>query len=389
MISEDWGVLAEMQLRKIAPTVGPDGSSSPQKNTSLIDLIPKDESDDEEVDASLISAENSFLTKILRTRLLETNAVVEVRRRNSDSPLCSVKSFEQLNIPKNLLRGIYAMGFNAPSKIQESSLPTLMANPPINMIAQAQSGTGKTAAFLLASLSRVKSEEEYPQVLILSPTYELAIQTGEVAKTMAKFCPNITFCYAVRGETLEKGSAVKEHVVIGTPGKVFDWARRYKFFDIQKIKVFVLDEADVMISTQGHHDQCIRIHSLLTNECQMLLFSATYTKEVISFAEQIISDPVIIRLRREEEILDNVQQYYITSASPEDKYKALQNIYGAIAVGQTIIFCRTKRTAAWLGNKLNQDGHSVGYLSGDLSVQERYGVIYRFREGKERVIIFI
>lgn len=344
------------------------------------DGIKKDEEDD-----VLTAAESSLLRKILRTRLIETNAVIEIRRKNDNSPLHSVKSFEQLQIPRNLLRGLYSMGFNTPSKIQETSLPTLMANPPVNMIAQAQSGTGKTAAFLLASLSRVNPQDQYPQVLIVSPTYELALQTGEVAIRMAKFCTDITFRYAVRGAKLRKGGTVKEQIVIGTPGKTFDWVRKYNFFDIKKIRVFVLDEADVMISTQGHQDQCLRVHAMLPPDCQMLLFSATYPKEVMDFAEQIITNPVIIRLRREEETLDNVQQYYIPCPSDEDKYKALQNIYGAVSIGQTIIFCKTKRTASWLGNKLTEDGHSVGYLSGDLDFKKRKAAITSFREGKEKV----
>lgn len=155
------------------------------------------------------------------------------------------------------------------------------------MIAQSQSGTGKTAAFVLAMLSRVDTTKNYPQVLCLSPTYELAIQTGEVAAKMSRYCPEIKIKYAVRGEesnllfdhlygfnyyyghtcvnrvvlfSVSRGSKITEHIIIGTPGKVTDWGHKFKFFDLNKISVFVLDEADVMIATQGHQDQCIRIH---------------------------------------------------------------------------------------------------------------------------------
>lgn len=152
------------------------------------------------------------------------------------------------------------MGFNAPSKIQELALPTLLAHPPQNMIAQSQSGTGKTACFVLAMLSRVDTTKNYPQVLCLSPVYELAIQTGEVAAKMAQFCPDIRLRFAVRGEEVERNSKLTDHIIIGTPGKVLDWGCKFKVFDLKKISVFVLDEADVMIATQGHQDQCIRIH---------------------------------------------------------------------------------------------------------------------------------
>lgn len=162
-------------------------------------------------------------------------------------------------------------------------MPTLLADPPQNMIAQSQSGTGKTAAFVIAMLSRVDTTKNYPQILCLSPTYELAIQTGEVAAKIAQFSP-IKLRYAVRGEEsksncimflqlcneniatdnylslVARGAKLDDHIIIGTPGKVLDWCSKFRVFDIKRISVFVLDEADVMIATQGHQDQCIRIH---------------------------------------------------------------------------------------------------------------------------------
>lgn len=130
--------------------------------------------------------------------------------------------------------------------------------------------TGKTAAFVLAMLSRVDTTKQHPQVLCLSPTYELAIQTGEVAAKMAQFCPDILLRFAVRGEEVPRGDKLKEHIIIGTPGKILDWGLKYKHFDLKKITVFVLDEADVMIATQGHQDQCIRIH-----KCVNFIFYVT------------------------------------------------------------------------------------------------------------------
>ncbi|KYQ46957.1 DEAD-box helicase Dbp80 [Trachymyrmex zeteki] len=286
-----------------------------------------------------------------------------------------------------LLKGVYALGFNAPSRIQETALPTLLADPPQNMIAQSQSGTGKTAAFVLAMLSRVDVMKEYPQVLCLSPTYELAIQTGEVAAKMSRFCPEIKIKYAVRGEEISRGSKISEHIIIGTPGKVLDWGQKFKFFDLSKISVFVLDEADVMIATQGHQDQCIRIHKLLPRLCQMMFFSATYEPEVMNFAEIIVSNPLIIRLLREEESLDNIKQYYIRCKNVDEKYTAITNIYGVITIGQAIIFCHTKKTASWLAGQMTKDGHAVAILSGDLTVEQRISVLDRFRAGLEKVLI--
>lgn len=333
-------------------------------------------------------ADTSLLMKIIRKGLVETKLDLEIQRKDPTSPLYSVKTFEALHLKPDLLKGVYAMGFNTPSKIQETALPTLLADPPQNMIAQSQSGTGKTAAFVLAMLSRVDTTNNYPQVVCLSPTYELAIQTGEVAARMAQFCPDIKLKFAVRGEEISQGTKLTEHIIIGTPGKIMDWGLKFRAFDLKKIRVFVLDEADVMIATQGHHDQCIRIHKQLTkNTCQMMFFSATYEKEVMDFAQYIVPNPIIIRLKREQESLDNIKQYYVKCKNQDEKYSAIQNIYGGITVGQAIIFCHTRKTAGWLAGKMSSDGHSVAVLSGDLTVEQRLAVLDRFRAGLEKVLI--
>ncbi|KAG4068666.1 hypothetical protein HA402_002357 [Bradysia odoriphaga] len=332
-------------------------------------------------------ADSSFLSELFRKQLNSSSSHLEVQRNDPNNPLYSVKTFEALNIHPDLLRGIYAMGFNVPSKIQETALPMLLGNPPQNMIAQSQSGTGKTAAFVLAMLSRVDTTKNYVQVVCLSPTYELAIQTGEVAAKMSQYRQDIQIRYAVRGEEVRRDHKLTEHILIGTPGKIMDWGLKLKVFDIKKITVFVLDEADVMIAEQGHQDQCIRIHKQLPNNCQMMFFSATYDKKVMSFAELIVSKPTIIRLKREQETLDNIRQYYVRCANQEEKYAAITNIYGGISIGQAIIFCQTRKTAMWLAEKMKQDGHSVGILSGELSVEQRLNVLDRFRASLEKVLI--
>ncbi|KAK7793399.1 hypothetical protein R5R35_014306 [Gryllus longicercus] len=347
----------------------------------------KPASGSEEEEEVFNPAEASLLQKIVRKGLVESKHDLEIQRKDPTSPLYSVKSFDALHLKPELLKGVYDMGFYAPSKIQETALPTLLADPPQNMIAQSQSGTGKTAAFVLAMLSRVDPKKQYPQVLCLSPTYELAIQTGEVATKMAQHCPEIKIRYAVRGEEIPKGTKIRDHIVIGTPGKVVDWGVKFRFFDLGKISVFVLDEADVMIATQGHQDQSFRIHKLLPRTCQMMFFSATYEQDVMEFAEAIVSNPVIIRLKREEESLNNIKQYYVNCRSLEEKYIALSNIYGVVTIGQAMIFCHTRKTAAWLAERMSRDGHAVALLSGDLTVEQRIAVLDRFRDGKEKVLI--
>ncbi|KAK4336524.1 hypothetical protein RND71_044240 [Anisodus tanguticus] len=353
------------------------------KSEELIEEIKNVEIQPEGEDVT--KADLSYMKKILRTHLIESKNNVEVFRKDPKSPLYSVKSFEELRLSDELLKGLYEMGFQKPSKIQETVLPVLIANPPTNIIAQSQSGTGKTAAFLLSSLKRVNIELEYPQVLILSPTFELALQTAEVAKKMAKFTKT-TFRHVVKGEA-RPPQRIKEHVIIGTPGKMVDWALRFRAFDLKKINVFILDEADVMIDTQGHGTQSIKLQKELRSNCQMMLFSATYDEEVMKFAETIIPDALIIQLKREEESLENITQYYVVCKDENDKYIALANIFGTVSIGQTFIFCHTKRSANALKTKLEGDGHAVSLITGDLSVEERTDILKRFKNGDERVLI--
>ncbi|KAF2357450.1 Helicase C-terminal [Trinorchestia longiramus] len=339
-----------------------------------------------EEDSAPSAAELSLMRKALCKGIIESKNDVEVLRKDPNSPLYSVKTFEALQLRPELLQGIYDMGFKLPSKIQETALPTLLANPPQNLIAQSQSGTGKTAAFSLGLLSRIDPSKKCTQALCLSPTYELALQTAETVKTLGRHCTDVTIKCAVKGERLSGGHKITDHIVIGTPGKVLDWLTKNRALSLNECSVFVLDEADVMIATQGHQDQSVRIHKQLPKNCQMMLFSATYDGTVMQFAEAIVPNPVIIRLRREEETLTNIRQMYVECHTSEEKYTAISNIY-TIPVGQSMFFCRTKQTANWLHSRMIKDGHHVALLTGDLSPEERLSVLTRYREGRERVLI--
>lgn len=331
--------------------------------------------------------ETSLLNKLLRSHLITTKNDIEVLRKDPKSPLYSVKSFEKLKLKKELLQGIYEMGFNAPSKIQETALPCLLAQEPVNMIAQSQSGTGKTAAFVLTMLSRINILNNYPQCICLTPTYELALQIGEVTEKMGRHMSGLNIGYAVRGTFVDRHASLPHHIIIGTPGTMVNWCISFRIVDMRKIEVFVLDEADVMIDKEGYLDQSIRLKKQLRNDCQLLLFSATYDDEVMRFANQIVSNPMVIRLKREEESLANIKQFCIHCKDEQEKFRALCNIYASISIGQTMIFCKTRRTTSWLTEMMATEGHAVALLSGELTVEQRAAVINRFKEGKERVLI--
>ncbi|XP_074055510.1 ATP-dependent RNA helicase DDX19B isoform X2 [Macrotis lagotis] len=371
------GDLSNLHLKE--ERIKPDTNGTVVKSNENIEKTDEEEKEDR--------AAQSLLNKLIRNNLVDNTNQVEVLQRDPSSPLYSVKSFEELRLKPQLLQGVYAMGFNRPSKIQENALPMMLAEPPQNLIAQSQSGTGKTAAFVLAMLSQVEPLNRYPQCLCLSPTYELALQTGKVIEQMGKFYPELKLAYAVRGNKLERGQKIREQIVIGTPGTVLDWCSKLKFIDPKKIKVFVLDEADVMIATQGHQDQSIRIQRMLPKDCQMLLFSATFEDSVWKFARKVVPDPNIIKLKREEETLDTIKQYYVMCSNRDEKFQALCNLYGAITIAQAMIFCHTRKTAGWLAAELSKEGHQVALLSGEMMVEQRAAVIERFREGKEKVLV--
>lgn len=365
-------------------TTNNNGNSSqptPQQQTP----VSGDGATDPTVESKPTKADFSLMNKFIRTTLLHTTNAVEVIRSDPNSPLYSVKSFEELNLDQALLQGVYDMGFSKPSKIQETALPMLI-NDRKNMIAQSQSGTGKTAAFVLASLSRVDVNQRHPQVIILSPTYELAVQTFKVATQMAKFKPEITFRLVARGEPINN-TKWTETVLIGTPGRMVDSTLKYRNVDMTKIKVYVLDEADVMIDTQGHKAQSMRMRRALSNDCQILLFSATYDEEIRKFAADIVPNAIEIHLKREEQSLTNIKQYYVITRTEEDKYSAIATIFGSISIGQAFIFCQTKKSASFLSQKLIKDGHQVGLISGDLTVEQRNQALLDFKDGKQRVLI--
>jgi len=382
-MADDWATAVDVQEGINRMKVQPNQSSTNEQSSAQVQEV--DPFTDE---APLSKSDQSLLCKVLREKLVPTQNELEVQQRDPNSPLYSVKSFEELNLRPDLLKGIYAMGFNRPSKIQETALPMLLSRHTQNLIAQSQSGTGKTAAFVLTMLSRIDLNLDYPQCLCLSPTYELALQTGKVMETMGAAMKNLKICYALKGIRLGRGEKARGQIVIGTPGTCMDWVVRYKSVDPSLIKVFVLDEADVMIDTQGHKDQTIRIHRTLDKEkCQFLFFSATYDDEVMKFAEKIIPHPNTIKLKREEETLSNIKQYQVHCKDMDKKYDALANIYATLTVGQAVIFCHTKASAKWLANKMHQEGYVVALLSGELDVTQRATILKRFRDGKERVLV--
>ncbi|KAI8974456.1 P-loop containing nucleoside triphosphate hydrolase protein [Pilobolus umbonatus] len=305
-------------------------------------------------------------------------------RGDPNSPLYSVKSFDELGLKESLLKGLYSMSFSKPSKIQERALPLMLSNPPKNMIGQSQSGTGKSAAFVLTMLQRTDSALKHPQAICLAPSRELARQIHENVKTMSKFT-DITTALIVKDSAI-KYRNVTANIVIGTPGSIADSIRR-RYIDTSDIRVFVLDEADNMLDQDGLGDQSIRIRSLLKSDPQILLFSATFPEHVRTFAYKFAPDSNEISLKQEELSVDAIKQYYMDCSTEQDKYEVLCRLYDLLTVSQSIIFCKRRETAFEIAKRMTEQGHAVVCLHGGMASDERDKVMDDFRRGEFKVLV--
>ena len=229
---------------------------------------------------------------------------LRVIQADQSSHLSSAKTFQELQLPEHLLTALFEMGFERPSAIQEEALPRILADPPRNVIGQAQSGSGKTAAFVLGMLHKVVVDAPATcQALCVTPTRELAVQIFQNAVTpMAAHMRGLRVRLALAGETIERGARLDAHVVVGTPGKVVDWLKR-RIINTKTIKVFVLDEADNMVSEDGHRANSLLIKKQMPKRCQSLLFSATFPAEVLAFSEKMVHNPDKILIESGPEFL--------------------------------------------------------------------------------------
>ncbi|KAG6813969.1 RNA helicase required for poly(A+) mRNA export [Tricholoma furcatifolium] len=323
----------------------------------------------------------------LFTSAFEVTVTLADQQGDSKSPLHSVKTFEELGLHQDLLKGIHDMGFSKPSKIQEKALPLLLANPPTNMIGQSQSGTGKTAAFVLTMLSRVDYTINKPQAICLAPSRELARQIMSVVNAMGKFT-NVQTEYAIKDNLPKDVKKITAHIIVGTPGTMSDLMRR-QVIDVSEIKVFVLDEADNMLDQDGLGDQTLRVKNMLgrNKKVQIILFSATFPDHVRVYSSKFAPNANKIELQKEELSVDNIRQFYMDCKTEEHKYDVLVELYHLLTIGQSIIFCQHRHTADRIAARMTAENHKVASLHGAKDAAERDAIIDRFREGKDKVLI--
>ncbi|KAG0668781.1 RNA helicase [Maudiozyma exigua] len=302
-------------------------------------------------------------------------------------------SFESMNLNSDLLQGIYNYGFEAPSAIQSRAISQIISGK--DTIAQAQSGTGKTATFTIGLLQVCNFHKSELQCLILSPTRELATQINQVVNNLGDFL-NVKSAAIVGGSTSVDGKSKnninslrknKCHVVSGTPGRVLDLIKK-QVINTKKVKIVVLDEADELLGESlGFKQQIYDIFKHLPTNCQVVVVSATLNKDIIEVTKKFMTDPVKILVKQDEISLEGIKQYYVNVDKEEWKFDTLCDLYDSLSINQCVIFCNTKKKVDWLSGKLIQSNFSVVSMHGDMKQEDRDKVMNEFRSGHSRVLI--
>jgi len=290
-----------------------------------------------------------------------------------------------MNLKEDLLRGIFAYGFEKPSAIQQRAImPVIKGN---DVIAQAQSGTGKTATFSISALHTIDLNVLECQALVLAPTRELAQQINKVILALGDYLK-------VKSIACIGGTAVREtveklqegvHVIVGTPGRVFDMINRGAL-NPDFMKMFILDEADEMLS-RGFKDQIYDVFRKLPANIQVVLLSATMPTDVLEVTKRFMREPINILVKKEELTLEGIKQFFINIEKEEWKLETLTDIYETMTITQAVIFLNTRRKVDWLREKLETKDFTTSSLHGDMEQAEREKIMKEFRSGSSRVLI--
>uniref|UniRef100_A0A8C9GIC2 RNA helicase n=1 Tax=Piliocolobus tephrosceles TaxID=591936 RepID=A0A8C9GIC2_9PRIM len=296
-----------------------------------------------------------------------------------------VDTFDALGLKEKLLRGIYSYGFEKPSAIQQRGIKPILCG--YDTIGQAQSGTGKTATFVISSLQLIDYDIVACQALILAPTRELAQQIQKVVLALGDYLQ--VKCHACVGGTVVREDIDKlkqgVHMVVGTPGRVYDMVSK-KHLLVDKLKLFVLDEADEMLS-RGFKIQIYEIFKNLESNMQVALFSATMPKEILDLADSFMRNPKMILVKKDELTLEGIRQFYVQVDKEDWKLDTLCDLYETLTITQSIIYCNTRKKVDKLTSELNERMFTVSSMHGDMDQKDRDLIMREFRSGSTRVLI--
>lgn len=305
---------------------------------------------------------------------------------NGYDPSLEFQKWDDLNIDPNILRGIYSYGFENPSSIQKKAILPISIGK--DVIAQAQSGTGKTGAFSIGALSVVNLKDNNTQVLILSPTKELTIQTSIVIENIGCMMEGLRVKKLFGGLVDDNTDFMEKkhpHIICGCPGRVSDMIRRNKI-TTQHIKLVILDEADEMLST-GFKEQVYNILQNFNSNIQIALFSATLPTDILLLTNKIMRSPVRISVKASQLTLEGIAQYYVAVDDDKQKYDTLKDIFSYISLSQCIIYCNSVKRVDDLYEAMNEDGFPVCCIHSGMEKSMRDLAFTEFRTGKSRVLI--
>ncbi|KAH0785173.1 ATP-dependent RNA helicase eIF4A [Histomonas meleagridis] len=297
-----------------------------------------------------------------------------------------IDDFEQMGLKQQLLHGIYSYGFKHPSDIQALAIQPVIEKRQV--IAQAQSGTGKTGAFSIGILNNIDLDLDETQALVLSPTRELATQTYTFMKVIGFKMDNLTIELFTGGhsESADQAKAIeKPKIAVGTPGRILSLIQT-GHLRCEGITMICLDEADEMLS-QGFIQQIQEIFQYLQPTIQILLFSATVPPEIFNITEQLMVDPIKILVKAEQLTLDGIRQFYVNVGREDKKLITLDDLFGLFSIQKAVIFANTKDAVDYIKQQLVNKNHMVSAIHSGLSQAERDNIMQQFRLGATRILV--
>ena len=327
-----------------------------------------------------MSIENTNDT-IINTQDGETNIL------ENETPITIYNTWDELDLNPDLLRSIYSHGFEKPSPIQSKGIAPIKEGRDI--IAQAQSGTGKTGCFTVGALSRINISENSNQALIMAPTHELAQQITSVINSLSNMMTGIRIKTVIGGSSIdEDATEMREnppHIIVGCPGRVYDMIKR-RHINANKLKLVILDEADEMLSS-GFKEQVYNIFQYLNKNVQIALFSATLPNNIFQITNKFMRNPIKICVKAESLTLEGIKQYYVAVDDDRQKYLTLKDLYQHITLAQCIIYSNSVKRVVDLYEAMMEDGFPVCCIHSNMDKSEREKSFKDFRSGTARVLI--
>jgi len=290
-------------------------------------------------------------------------------------------NFDNLNLKQELLEGVYLYGFKKPSKIQIEGINAI--NTSKDCLLQSQSGTGKTCTYLLGILNKLNDKDK---ALILVPTRELAEQVFNVSTQITKKS-NLKSCLCIGGINLGKNirDIKYSNIIICTFGRMFHFIKDKKI-NLDKISLFAIDEADDLLNSD-YIKQIKELIKDLKDNTQILLISATISKNLINFVDTNLKEPIKILLKKENVVLNLINQYYLDVEEEENKFEIILDLYNLFSTSQVIIFCNTIRKVAWLAEELQKNNFTITCIHGKMTYEERVEIVKEFRNGNTRILL--